>query len=139
MTKSVSEASSKTSASDDNILYRIALVRFIDSIFYERGESRWCHIRCHELIVRDIFGTGENTFRSYLHYPHARLDGIEPSQQTKELFRLYVPLIKSLRAGETASFLEGLNRRVRDDLDAMKRRGVQPNAERLLDALRNGR
>lgn len=138
MTKPVSETPSRTSVSDGSTLYRIALTQFIDSIFYERGAARWCHIRCHELIVKDLFGTGENTFRSYLRFPPERLDGIELPQQTQELFRLYVPLLKSLRAGETALFLQLLNRTVLSQLEEMRRRGIQPNARRLFDALRNG-
>lgn len=138
MTKPEPKAPVQTPASDGSTLYRIALVQFIDSIFYERGTARWCHIRGHELIVRDIFGTGENTFRSYLHFPPERLDGIELPLQTRELFRLYVPLVKNLRAGETALFLGLLNRMILAELEELKRRGIQPNARRLLDAIRKG-
>lgn len=138
MTKPEPKLPAQTTASDGSTLYRIALVQFIDSIFYERGTSRWCHIRCHELIVRDIFGTGENTFRSYLHFPPERLGAIDLPMQTRELFRLYVPLVKNLRAAETAVFLGLLNRTIRTKLEEMKRQGVQPNAQRLWDAIRKG-
>ena len=56
---------------DKHCLYRIAVVRYVDSLFYEPGDACRCHSRCYSLIVRELFGIGKNTFRHYLHckYP----------------------------------------------------------------------
>lgn len=138
MTKSAQKNPSpeQSPVTDSHTLYRIALVQFIDSIFYEPGVARWCHIRCHESIIKDVYGTSPNTFRSYLKFPPERLEGVELPPQTKELLRLYVPLTKQLLAAETAASLRLLNRQVQTELAEMRRQGIQPNARRLMEAIR---
>lgn len=37
---------------DKHCLYRIAVVRYVDSLFYEPGDACRCHSRCYSLIVR---------------------------------------------------------------------------------------
>ena len=40
---------------DKHCLYRIAVVRYVDSLFYEPGDACRCHSRCYSLIVRELF------------------------------------------------------------------------------------
>lgn len=68
---------------DKHCLYRIAVVRYVDSLFYEPGDACRCHSRCYSLIVRELFGIGKNTFRHYLHYPSDRLTGVVIPRETQ--------------------------------------------------------
>ena len=117
-------------------LYRIALVRYVDSLFYEAGDVRWCHSRCYWLIIRDLWGIGENTFRHYLHYPAERLTEIVIPQRLKELLRLYVSLVKKLTASQSADFLSELHRLIEAAFDDLRRQGVTPDVARLIEELK---
>ena len=90
---------------DKHCLYRIAVVRYVDSLFYESGDACRCHSRCYSLIVRELFGIGKNTFRHYLHYPSDRLTGVVIPRKLRELLRLYVILVKRLPATQVADCL----------------------------------
>lgn len=90
---------------DKHCLYRIAVVRYVDSLFYEPGDACRCHSRCYSLIVRELFGIGKNTFRHYLHYPSDRLTGVVIPRKLRELLRLYVILVKRLPATQVADCL----------------------------------
>ncbi len=117
-------------------LYRIALVRYVDSLFYEAGDVRWCHSRCYWLIIRDLWGIGENTFRHYLHYPAERLTGIVIPQRLEELLRLYVSLVKKLTASQPADFLSELHRLIEAAFDDLRRQGAAPDVARLIEELK---
>lgn len=90
---------------DKHCLYRIAVVRYVDSLFYESGDACRCHSRCYSLIVRELFGIGKNIFRHYLHYPSDRLTGVVIPRKLRELLRLYVILVKRLPATQVADCL----------------------------------
>ena len=89
---------------DKHCLYRIAVVRYVDSLFYESGDACRCHSRCYSLIVRELFGIGKNTFRHYLHYPSDRLTGVVIPRKLRELLRLYVILVKRLPEGTVSGY-----------------------------------
>ena len=76
-------------------LLRIALIRYVDALYYEAGDARRCHKSCYLHIVRDLWGISENTFRYYLRYPPERLSGVEIPPRLSYLLRFYVLLIKS--------------------------------------------
>ena len=120
---------------DRHCLHRIVMARYIDSLFYEGGNARWSHSRCHALIVRDLCGIGANTFRHYLHYPSGQLAEIELPCQLKELLRLYVMLTKKLPASQAADFLCGLNDLIETALDDLCRQGLGVDTGRLIKLL----
>ena len=76
-------------------LLRIALVRYVDALYYEAGDVRRCHRNCYLHIVRDLWGISENTFRYYLRYPSERLSGVEIPPRLSYVLRFYVLLVKS--------------------------------------------
>ena len=73
---SPSASGSSLSRVRKSALLRIALIRYVDALFYEAGDMRWCHKRCYKLLVRDLWDISENTFRLYLRYPSERLAGV---------------------------------------------------------------
>ena len=121
---------------DRHRLYRIAVARCIDALFFEAGNARWNHHRCHALVVHNLLGIGQNTFRTYRHYPSDRLAGIELPQHLHEMLRLHVLLMKRLPPSQTAEYLHELHSLIEAALDDLRDRGVHPDAERLIDALR---
>lgn len=120
---------------DEHCLYRIAVVRYVDSLFYESGDARRSHSRCYSLIVRELFGIGKNTFRHYLHYPSDRLAGIVIPRKLRELLRLYVLLIKQLSELQSACLLCILHRQIEAAFEDVRRQGLQPDVARLLERL----
>ena len=128
--------SARLSLVEKPCLFRIALVRYIDSLFYEAGDARWCHSRCYTLIVRDLFGIGENTFRHYLRYPSDRLAGIEIPRQLLELLGIYVMLIKRLLTSQAVDFLHELHRLIEAAFNDLHRQGPQPDAGRMIETLK---
>ena len=108
---------------DKHCLYRIAVVRYVDSLFYEPGDACRCHSRCYSLIVRELFGIGKNTFRHYLHYPSDRLTGVVIPRKLRELLRLYVILVKRLPATQVADCLHEFHCRKGQFPDTSHRHG----------------
>ena len=51
---------------DKHYLYRVAVTCYVDSLFYETGNARRCHERCHSLITQTLCGIGKSTCRNYL-------------------------------------------------------------------------
>jgi len=91
-------------------LYRVAVVRYVDSLFYEPGNFRRCHIRTHARLVGRLCGIGQDTFRRYLHYPDEALDDYELSADLQNMLRLYVTLHKTMPAQQVSQFLQMLTR-----------------------------
>lgn len=91
---SPSASGSSLSRVRKSALLRIALIRYVDALFYEAGDMRWCHKRCYKLLVRDLWDISENTFRLYLRYPSERLAGVEIPPRLRYLVRFYVLLTK---------------------------------------------
>ena len=108
---------------DKHCLYRIAGVRYVESLFYEPGDACRCHSRCYSLIVRELFGIGKNTFRHYLHYPSDRLTGVVIPRKLRELLRLYVILVKRLPATQVADCLHEFHCRKGQFPDTSHRHG----------------
>lgn len=89
-------------------LYRAALVRWVDSLFYEAGNSRRSHLRVYGQLIRRLCGIGEETFRNYLHVPARELAGYELPGDLKYLLLLYVTTRKALPGTESARYLQHL-------------------------------
>lgn len=45
---------------DKHYLYRVAVTCYVDSLFYETGNARRCHDRCHSLITQTLCGIGKS-------------------------------------------------------------------------------
>ncbi len=120
---------------DRHCLHRIVMARYIDSLFYEGGNARWSHSRCHALIVRDLCGIGANTFRHYLHYPSGQLAEIELPCQLKELLRLYVMLAKELPPTHAARLLEEFTRIAKHVTTSIREQRAYPDADRMAEFL----
>ena len=58
---------------DKHYLYRVAVTCYVDSLFYETGNARRCHDRCHSLITQTLCGIGKSTCRNYLRYDRSEL------------------------------------------------------------------
>ena len=58
---------------DKHYLYRVAVTCYVDSLFYETGNARRCHERCHSLITQTLCGIGKSTCRNYLRYDRSEL------------------------------------------------------------------
>ncbi len=94
---------------DKHYLHRVAIVRLVDSLFYETGNARWSHSRCCSLITGSLCGIGTSTHRNYLHFDRPELLAeVELPAALRELFRLYVLLIKKFPAARTADLLQAL-------------------------------
>lgn len=114
-------------------LYRAAVVRYIDSLCYEAGDSRRNHIRVYESIVHRLCGIGEDSFRNYLHHPEAELAGYELPPDMKYLLQLYVILHKSLSATERTRYLKILACRSLHAAKAARGNSRRLTAEQLIE------
>ncbi|MDE6858672.1 MAG: hypothetical protein K2J33_08070, partial [Alistipes sp.] len=86
-------------------LHRVAIARYVDSLFYERGNPSRNHIRVHSRFVCRLCGIGQSTFRKYLRYPGDALAGYELPAEVKNMLLLYVTLHKMLPAVQVSRFL----------------------------------
>lgn len=116
-------------------LYRAAVVRWVDSLLYEAGNSRRSHYRVYAQVVRRLCGIGEETFRNYLHYPAKELTGYELPPDLKNLLLLYVVVRKSLSAKESARYLQKLAQRSVDAVEAARRGDARLSADTLIEYL----
>lgn len=91
-------------------LFRVAIVRYVDSLYFEPGDLRRSHNRCHAAITQRLFGIGGDTHRNYLHHPEAELADYLPAPDVKSLLRLYVALRKTFSTDDTARILDSVNR-----------------------------
>lgn len=103
--------------SQPHLLVRIAVVRYIDSLFYQDGTDRWCHNRCHTLIIRELCGIGPYTFHHYLHYRSERIERIVLPRHLKELLKSYVQTIKRQPERQAAELLLGMRRQINTELE----------------------
>lgn len=79
---------------DKHYLYRVAVTCYVDSLFYETGNARRCHERCHSLITQTLCGIGKSTCRNYLRYDRSELLAeVRIPPALKELLHLYVLLV----------------------------------------------
>ncbi len=122
---------------DKHYLRRVAVVRYVDSLFYGTGDARWCHSRCNALITQAHCGIGENTYRNYLHYNHPELlVGAELPPALKELLRLYVLPVKKLPEAQAAYVLQELNRFIEFALYCGDRQEQKLNVDSPTERLR---
>jgi len=77
-------------------LYRAAVARYIDRLFYEEGNRQRCHSRCHKLLIRQLCGIGDNTYWNYRHLPEPTVAEYALRTDIKMLLRLQVLLVKVL-------------------------------------------
>lgn len=114
---------------DKHYLHRVAIVRFVDSLFYENGNARWCHSRCCSLITEPLCGIGTSTHRNYLHFDRPELLAeVRLPAALQELLRLYVLVIKKYPTARTSDLLQALYRLTAVALEDATRRGSEPDA-----------
>ena len=88
---------------DKHYLYRVAVTCYVDSLFYETGNARRCHDRCHSLITQTLCGIGKSTCRNYLRYDRSELLAeVRIPPALKELLHLYVLLVTKCPQTQTA-------------------------------------
>lgn len=103
-----------------NFLYRAAVVRYADKLFYESGDLRRSHNRCHKTITQRLCGIGKDTHQNYLYYSDAELADYELPSDLKSLLRLYILLRKRFSADDTARLLDTLFRQVTTALEPIE-------------------
>lgn len=113
-----------------NYLYRAAVVRYIDSLFYETGNARRSHIRIYHSIVYRLLGIGKDAFRKYLRCSDTLLAGYELPAEMKYLLQFYVNLYKSLPSAERIRYLEELVRAPVATMETAPHGSSHPNAGR---------
>lgn len=116
-------------------LYRAALVQWVDSLFYEAGNSRRSHIRVYGQLIRRLFGIGEETFRNYLHVPAQSLAGYEPPDDLKSLLLIYVTARKTLPGKESVRYLQHLAARSVLAVESARRTAGPVTADKLIGYL----
>ncbi|MDE6779081.1 MAG: hypothetical protein K2J51_06420 [Alistipes sp.] len=112
-------------------LHRVAIARYVDSLFYERGNPSRNHIRVHSRFVCRLCGIGQSTFRKYLRYPSDALAGYELPAEVKNMLLLYVTLHKMLPAVQVSRFLHMLTRHCVRAADCAGPNADSPAAEKL--------
>lgn len=116
-------------------LYRAALVQWVDSLFYEAGNSKWSHIRVYDQLIHPLCGIDEETFRNYLHYPAGSLVGYELPGDLKYLLLLYVTTSKALPKTESMRYLQHLAVRSALALESVRRNEGSVSAYKLVEYL----
>lgn len=121
-------------------LYRVALVRYVDSLFYEPGNPSRNHARVYSRFVCRLCGIGQNTFRRYLRCPDDPPAGYGLPSELKNMLLLYVTLHKMLPPAQVSRFLHMLTRHSVRAADYAKRNSDSFTAETLFAHLvKNGK
>lgn len=118
-----------------NYLRRIVMVKMIDRLFYERGNSRRTHKRGYELFIYPYFGIGADTSRAYRNYPNELLEGVPRSVHLESMLQLDVHVVKNMSLPEAEEFLQMLCRDVEAAFDRIRRRNVPRTAVNLRNYL----
>lgn len=122
---------------DKHYLYRVAVTCYVDSLFYETGNARRCHERCHSLITQTLCGIGKSTCRNYLRYDRSELLAeVRIPPALKELLHLYVLLVTKCPQTQTAALLQELRRLLEIALRHAGRQGSELTADSLIEWLR---
>ena len=117
---------------DKHYLYRVAVTCYVDSLFYETGNARRCHDRCHSLITQTLCGIGKSTCRNYLRYDRSELLAeVRIPPALKELLHLYVLLVTKCPQTQTAALLQELRRLLEIALRHAGRQGSELTADRM--------
>lgn len=121
---------------DKHYLYRVAVTCYVDSLFYETGNARRCHDRCHSLITQTLCGIGKSTCRNYLRYDRSELLAeVRIPPALKELLHLYVLLVTKCPQTQTAALLQELRRLLEIALRHAGRQGSELTADSLIEWL----
>ena len=124
---------------DKHYLYRVAVTCYVDSLFYETGNARRCHDRCHSLITQTLCGIGKSTCRNYLRYDRSELLAeVRIPPALKELLHVYVLLVTKCPQTQTAALLQELRRLLEIALRHAGRQGSELTADLLLECLCKG-
>lgn len=124
---------------DKHYLYRVAVTCYVDSLFYETGNARRCHERCHSLITQTLCGIGKSTCRNYLRYDRSELLAeVRIPPALKELLHLYVLLVTKCPQTQTAALLQELRRLLEIALRHAGRQGSELTADSLIEWLHKG-
>ena len=115
--------------------YRAAVVRWVDSLLYEAGNSRRSHNRVYVQIIHRLCGIGEETFRNYLHFPASELAAYELPPDLKSLLMLYVVTYKSLPAKESERYLQLLAQRSVNAVDIVRKNNARLTADKMIEHL----
>lgn len=102
-------------------LCRIALVKLIDRLFYQKYDSRRTHKRVYELFIRPLFGICEDTFRNYRKFPDERLTERDCLPHLKLILTIDVEVLKALPVKEAERFLSRLCDALKDASEQMKK------------------
>lgn len=117
----------------------VAVTCYVDSLFYETGNARRCHDRCHSLITQTLCGIGKSTCRNYLRYDRSELLAeVRIPPALKELLHLYVLLVTKCPQTQTAALLQELRRLLEIALRHAGRQGSELTADLLLECLCKG-
>lgn len=87
-------------------LYRATVARYIDTLFYEAGDSRRNHTYIYRSIVRYLRGINENSFYNYRHDSDTKFTKYQLPAELRSLLQLYVVLHKILPSTERARYLQ---------------------------------
>lgn len=116
-------------------MYRAAVVRLVDTLYYETGNARRSHIRVYSQLIRRLCGIGRDTFRNYLHYPASDFDGYELPPDLVSLLRLYVAAHKVLPQAESARYLQELAERSVLAARSVRKHTPLLTADKLIECL----
>lgn len=126
---------------DKHYLHRVAIVRLVDSLFYETGNARWSHSRCCSLITRIALRHRHEYAPAIICTSTGPelLAEVELPAALRELLRLYVLLIKKFPAARTADLLQALYRLMTIALEHSAPPGLRPRcADRMAAGSRPG-
>lgn len=114
-----------------NHLQRVVMVKMIDRLFYERGNSRRTHKRGYELFIYPHFGIGTDTYRAYRSYPDELLERVPRSRHLESSMRLDVNVVKNMPLSEAECFLEALCQDVDAAFERIRRCNLPRTAANL--------
>lgn len=113
-------------------LYRAAVVRYIDRLFYEEGNRQRCHSRCHKLLIRQLCGIGDNTYWNYRHLPEPIVAEYALRPDIKMLLRLQVLLVKVLPPAAVQQVLAEFCLLVADVIQTIKKENTPLSASIII-------
>ena len=118
-----------------NYLYRVAVAKTIDKLFYQPGDSNRCHRRANELFTRQLCGIGHETHWDYVNYPKELLAGHVLFPYILLTLTFMVTLVKAMPVFEGEQVLNCLCQAAETAVEQTQREGKSLNARMLADHL----
>lgn len=112
---------------------RIAVVKMIDRLFYEKHNAKRCHKQAYLLYTRPLYGICEQSNQNYLKTPDELMEADPMPEHFPGMFKLDITLVNALPLPEVAKVLNRLCEKAGRAVVQAKLKNLKMNAATILD------